>query len=129
MDGVITRSLLKRLAPVIAGLLLFAQLALAAQACMLQSQATPAQVSGDAMATEKCLEPPTDGTTCPVHCLTSDQPANPAFDKYFQVILPPVSTIAALPPLLQIRTSGIPSGASWCAGSPSLQILFCSFQN
>ena len=129
MAAISLRKLLKRLAPFMAGLLFFAQLSLAAQGCVLQPQSSPMQTAGDIMAMEGCAGTLMDETTCLVHCLKSDQPANPTFDKYFQFILPPVSTIAALPPLQQSRTSEIPSRASWCAGSPSLQILFCSFQN
>ena len=109
MNGVIKRNLLKRLAPLVAGLLLFAQLVVAAQACMLRPQPIAAQMPSDGMATEECSEAPVDPTPCLVNCLKADQPANPSADYHFPVIALSVSAVAELSALIQPHSPAIPS--------------------
>lgn len=128
MRAILLRYLLKRLALPLAGLLLFGQLALAAQACMLRPQAGAMQMSSDAMAMEECIGVPSDRSTRLVNCLKAEQPANPSADYHFPVILPPVSAVTGLSAPYPLHFSAIPSPILRHAGSPPLQILFCSFQ-
>ena len=127
MGAMFSRYLLKRLASVMTGLLLFAQLTVAAQACML-AQPVSMPASGDAMAMGDCAGAPMDKAACQISCLKADQPANPPVDHHFDVILPPVSAVAELSAPRRTHTSAIPSLVSRSSGNPSLQILFCSFQ-
>jgi hypothetical protein len=71
-----TRNLLKRLAVLGGGLLLFAQLTLPAQACMLWLQPGPMQKAGDAIAMDGCMGTPMDKPACFAHCLKADQRAS-----------------------------------------------------
>lgn len=121
-----TRKLLKRLAQLTIGLLLFAQLALAVQACML-SRADPARAFGDAMASGECGGVPMDRAACLADCLKTDQ-AGPSAYIYFDAILPPGSPVAELIALQQFDRRAIHAPAAYRPSGPPLQILFCSFQ-
>jgi hypothetical protein len=126
MAAFATRKLLKRLAQLTAGLLLFAQLVLAAQACMLP-QHNPAHAFSDAMASGECEGVPMDGAACLADCLKTDQ-ASPSVNFHFDVILPPASPIAGLSALRQVDHLAIHAPAPYRPSGPPLQILFCSFQ-
>lgn len=128
MRATLVRYLLKRLALPLAGLLLFGQVALAAQACMLRAQPGTMQTGSDAMVMDDCIGAPADTTTRLVNCLKAEQPANPSADYHFPVILPPVSAVAELSAQDQLPLAAIPAPILQHAGSPPLQILFCSFQ-
>jgi hypothetical protein len=127
MALILSKKLLRRLAWLTAGLLLFTQLILAAQACMLPGS-NPAYTLGDAMATEECESAPMDKGTCLAYCLKADQVASPSVDFHFNVILPPAFPVAALSALRQVDGSAMPLAVSQPASGPPLQILFCSFQ-
>lgn len=120
------RKLLKRLAQVTMGLLLFAQLVLAVQACMLP-RADPAHAFGEAMASGECGGVPMDRATCLADCLKTDQ-ANFSVKFHFDAILRPASPIADLSALRQVDRPAIHAPDAYCPSGPPLQILFCSFQ-
>lgn len=124
----ISRNLLRRLATLTMGLLLIAQLGLSAQACMLRLQFAPMQESSDTTAMAECIGVLMDTTTRFVNCLKAEQPASPSADYYFPVILPPVPAVAELSAQNQLHLAAIPAPILQHAGSPPLQILFCSFQ-
>jgi hypothetical protein len=126
MAAFATRRLLKRLAQLTLGLLLFAQLALAAQACMLP-RADPAHAFSDAMASGECEGVPMDRATCLADCLKTDQ-ASPSVNFHLDVILPPASPVAGLTALRLVDYRVIHAPAPYCPSGPPLQILFCSFQ-
>ena len=126
MAAFATRKLLKRLAQLTAGLLLFTQLALAAQACMLPGP-NPAHAFSDAMASGECEGAPMDRATCLADCLKTDQ-AGPSANFNLDVILPPASPVAQSSALRQVDHLAIHAPASYCPSGPPLQILFCSFQ-
>jgi hypothetical protein len=126
MAAFATRKLLKRLAQLTLGLLLFAQVALAVQACMLP-RADPAHAFSDAMASGECEGVPMDRATCLADCLKADQ-ASPSVNFHFDVILPPASPVAGLTALRQVDHLAIHAPAPYCPSGPPLQILFCSFQ-
>lgn len=121
-----TKKLLKRLAQLTLGLLLFAQLALAVQACMLP-QHNPAHAFSDAMANGACEGVPMDRATCLADCLKADQ-ASPSVNFHFDAILPQASPVAGLAAQWQVDHLAIHAPAPYCPGGPPLQILFCSFQ-
>jgi hypothetical protein len=126
MAAFATRKLLKRLAQLTAGLLLFTQLVLAAQACMMP-QPNPAHAISDAMASGECDGVPMDRATCLADCLKADQ-ASSSTKIHFDVILPPASPVAELTPLRQFDQPAIHARTAYCPSGPPLQILFCSFQ-
>jgi len=126
MGAFATRKLLRRLAVVMAGLLLFTQLVLAAQACMLP-QHNPAHAFSDAMASGECEGVPMDRAMCLADCLKTDQ-ASPSANFHFDVILPPASPVAELYALRQVDHLAIHASAPYYPSGPPLQILFCSFQ-
>lgn len=126
MAAFATRRLLKRLAQLTLGLLLFAQLALAAQACMLP-RADPAHAFSDAMANGECEGVPMDRTACLADCLKADQ-ASPSVNFHFDVILPPASPVAGSAALRQVDNLVLHAPAPYCPSGPPLQIRFCSFQ-
>ncbi len=127
MAAILSKNLLKRLALVMAGLLLLTQFVLSAQACML-SGCNPAYVLSDTMATEECEGAPMDKGTCLVYCLKADQASSPSVDFNFSVILPATFPVSGLFALWQADSSAIPPAVLPCASGPPLQILFCSFQ-
>jgi hypothetical protein len=126
MAAFATRKLLKRLAQLTSGLLLFTQLVLAAHACMLP-QHNPAHAFSDAMSSGECEGVPMDRTTCLADCLKADQ-ASSSVNFDFDVILPPASPVADLAALRQFDQPAIHPSAAYCPSGPPLQILFCSFQ-
>jgi hypothetical protein len=123
----LSRRLLKRLAQLMVGLVLFTQLVLSAQACMLP-QPTPAQAFGDAMAMEQCNDVPMDRTTCLAHCLQHDQASGPSVHFQIDATVPSVAPVVNLSALRQLDFSGRASPVPPCSVGPPLQILFCSFQ-
>jgi len=127
MAAILSRNLLKRLAGIMAGLLLFTQLVLSAQACMLPGS-NPAYVLSDAMATEECEGAPMDKGRCLAYCLKADQASSPSVDFHFSVISPAAFPVPGLFALWQADRSAMPPAVSHCASGPPLQILFCSFQ-
>lgn len=122
----LSRSLLQRLAQGVVGLLLFAQFAISAQACMLP-QHNPAHAFGDSMAAEDCDGVPMPGIACLAQCLKDDQ-ANPAADFHFHVVLPAVRAISADIAVRQFDSSVTLAAVGQSSGGPPLQVLFCSFQ-
>ncbi len=127
MIAILSKNLLRRLAWIMVGLLLFTQLVLSAQACMLPGS-NPAYVLSDAMATEECEGAPMDKGTCLAYCLKADQARSPSVDFHFNAILPAVFPVSGLFALWHVDSSAIPPVVSRCASGPPLQILFCSFQ-
>lgn len=128
MRAILLRHLLRRLALPLAGLLLFGQLALATQACMLRPQSGSMQMSSDAMVMDECIGVPADTITRLVNCLKAEQPANPSADYHFPAILPPLTAVVGLSAPWQLHSSAIPSPVARYPGAPPLQILFCSYQ-
>jgi len=126
MAAIRTGNVLKRLALLAAGLLLFGQLALSAQACMSWMQPGPAQ--GLDGANYACAGAPMAKGTCSTHCLEVMQPANPSADHYFHSIPAPVSHVAGFSALRRANSSASHSPGTRPSSGPSLQILFCSFQ-
>lgn len=126
MAAFATRKVLKRLAQLTAGLLLFTQLVLAAHACMMP-QPNPAHAFSDAMTSGECEGVPMDRATCLADCLKTDQ-ASFSAKVHFDVILPPASPVAELAALRQVDHPAILAPAPYCPSGPPLQILFCSFQ-
>jgi hypothetical protein len=124
----ISRKLVKRLALVAAGWLLLAQVALAAGSCMMRPAAIPAQVSGEVMVMDDCIDAPEDAASCLVHCLSADQPASYAVDFQFPVFLPPIPEVGRLTTLPQPDSLVSLLNVSDLTGGPPLQVLFCSFQ-
>jgi hypothetical protein len=110
-----------------AGLLLFTQLAMAAQACML-AKAGPAPSLGQAMATAGCEGmPPMDQRVCVAHCIAGDQAAA-SLDHQFHLVLPPPSIGSARfslhgteAPVAHVSGLPLPAG-------PPLRVIFCSYQ-
>ena len=110
------------LAALIAGLLLFAQIATAAQACMLAEPWAP-----QTMSEAGCDGMPMDGAECAARC--GAQVQAPAPDHSFHAdqaaaanylpsfVLPAVREVTRLVP----RHSPGPAG-------PPLQVLYCSYQ-
>src|SRR5258705_5566724 len=127
MVSIFRKSLLKQLALLLGGVLLFTQLFLSAQACMLPAP-EPARAFGDAMATEGCDGVPMEQTTCLAHCLSADQIASTPQDVHFHAISPPVSPVVTLSALRQIDLSAPSWPVARSTDGPPLQILFCSFQ-
>ena len=127
MAAILSRNLRKRLAQLMVGLLLFTQLVLAAQACMLP-QPKPAQAFSDAMAMEQCEDVPMDRTTCLAHCLQYDQVSSPSVQFQFDAIVPSVVPTVNLSALWQVDFSGSATPVPPFSVGPPLQILFCSFQ-
>jgi hypothetical protein len=128
MTAILSKKLLiKRLSWVAAGLLLFSQLVLSAQACMLPGS-NLAYVFNDAMATEGCDGVPMDKGTCLADCLKADQASGRPVDFHFDAIVPPASLIARLSALRLADSSSPSSCFSHYPSGPPLQILFCSFQ-
>lgn len=128
MRGIFKRRRFRWLALPLAGLLLFGQLALAAQACMLRPESGAMQMVSDTLATDECLGVPADSTARLVNCLKAEQPANASVDLHYPVVLPPVPAVAELLAPRQLLASTIPSPAAHYPGAPPLQILFCSYQ-
>jgi hypothetical protein len=126
MAAFATRKLLRRLAQLTGGLLLFTQLVLAAHACMMP-QPNPAHAFSDAMAGGECEGVPMDRATCLADCLKADQASSSA-KVHFDVILPPASPVAELAALRQFDHPAIHAPAAYRSSGPPLQILFCSFQ-
>lgn len=122
----LSRSLLRRLAQGVVGLLLFAQFAVSAQACMLP-QPSPAHAFGDAMAAEDCEGVPMPGAACLAQCLKDDQ-ANSSADFHFHVVLPAVRAISADMALRSLDPSAASAAVRYSSNGPPLQVLFCSFQ-
>ena len=126
MAAIHSRYLSRRLACLMAGLLLFTQLALAAQACMLP-RPNPAHAFSDAMATEPCEGVPMNRAICLADCLKADQ-ASLSIDYHFDLILPQATPLAEWYALQQVDPSARVLAVSRCPIGPPLQILFCSFQ-
>jgi hypothetical protein len=126
MVTILSRSRLKRLARLIAGLLLFTQMVFSAQACMLPSLDSMHAFFNNTMMNEACDGVSMDQSTCIAHCLKADQASAP-IDYHFHAMPPSVSTVAALPAPRQVDSSK-PSPSTCRSGGPPLQILFCSFQ-
>lgn len=126
MASFATRRLLKRLAQLTIGLVVFAQVALAAQACMLQ-RADPARAFGDAMASGECGGVAMDRAMCLADCLKTDQ-ASPSVKFHFDAILPPASPVAEWIALRKLDRPAIHVTAAYRPSGPPLQIFFCTFQ-
>ena len=125
MAAILSRSVFKRLAQLMVGLLLFAQLVLSAQACML-SRPDQAYTFNDTMATEDGAS--MDKATCLAHCLKADQVSSLSVDSHFHATLSPASPVAVLSALHRADPSVMPLPFSRRSSGPPLQILFCSFQ-
>jgi hypothetical protein len=109
-----------------AGLLLFTQLAMAAQACML-AKAGPAISAEQAMATAGCEGmPPMDQRVCAAHCIAGDQAAA-SLDHHFHFVPPSPSigwasfALHGTQAVAHVSALPVPAG-------PPLRILFCSYQ-
>jgi hypothetical protein len=125
MNFKLTRRFRLPLAQLLAALMLFSQIAVAAHACMLAQpgiagmQQTPT--------TEPCDGVPTDEGSCLAHCLNADQTSNSSTDFCLPAALPATPTPAlAIPRKIEL----FPGNALLrpTSTSPPLQILFCSFQ-
>ena len=107
-----------------AGLLLFAQIVTAAQACTLAAQPFAPQ---HAMSDASCDGMPLDAAECLAHCGAQEQAAAP--DHSFHVDQVAVANFIAPFALPAIR--GTSRLAPWkCPGpaGPPLQVLYCSYQ-
>lgn len=125
MHGTVARTRKSWLAGLMAGLVLFAQLAMAAQACVLAQTAPGA--SQAAIAEAGCDGMPMDEAACLARCLMQDQAAA-SVDQHSQLIAAPAAMPAAAFVLPRARYSSPPPSASRLPCGPPLQILFCSYQ-
>lgn len=109
----------------LAALTAFAQLAMAAEPCMLVHQpATPMQ--HEVAADEQCDAMPMDAAACLAQCLASDESVSGSG---------PLSVAAAAPaaPSMDFTLAGsraVPSASREAPPcGPALQILYCSYQS
>jgi len=124
-----SRRIIRRVVAAMACSWLFAQIALAAESCLVRLAAAPAQFSGDAMAMDDCAAAAAAHDTCLAHCLKSDQPASFSLDNQFQALPPALAAIGRMPELQVADSCSIPLRVFGSRGGPPLQVLFCSFQN
>jgi hypothetical protein len=120
-----SKSKRKWLACLTAGLLLFTQLAMAAQACML-AKAGPAGASQQ-MAMAGCKGMPMDAGACLARCLAVDQAAA-SLDQHFHFAPPSPSIGSASFALHGTQAPVAHVSALPVPGGPPLRILFCSYQ-
>ena len=110
----------------LAGLMQFAQLALAAQGCVVALDRAP-DAHDPAMVEEQCGSLPMEGGVCVVHCLGIDQSSS-APDYHFTAI--------ALSPAVQPLDFALSANRAPCRQLSDSrlhvpltpQILFCSYQ-
>jgi hypothetical protein len=106
-----------------AGLLLFAQVAMAAQACMLGKAGSAG--ASQQMAMAGCEGVPMDAGACLARCLAADQAAA-SLDHHFYFV-PPSLSIGSASFALH-GTQAPVAHALPVPGGPPLRILFCSYQ-
>jgi hypothetical protein len=121
MLRVLSKSSKGWLACLTAGLLLFTQLAMSAEACML-AKSSPAP---QAMA--ECDGAPMDNGVCLPRCLAGEQAAV-SLDHHAPFVLPSVSIGTASFALAESRASLAHVAAFHVPRGPPLRILFCSYQ-
>jgi hypothetical protein len=110
-----------------AGLLVFTQLAMAAQACML-AKVGPAPSAGQAMATAGCEGmPPMDQRVCAAHCIAADQAAA-SLDQHFHLVPPSPSIGSASFALHGTEAPAAHVSVLPLPARPPLRVLFCSYQ-
>ena len=109
-----------------AGLFVFAQLALAAQGCVLAFERS-AGAHDAAMAEEQCGSPPMEGAACLMHCLGQDESASTP-DHAYAAIAP---SAASKPLDFALAATRAPARAlcdSRLHVPRTAQILYCSYQ-
>ena len=125
MSKASSKSKRKWLACVTAGLLLFTQLAMAAQACMLGKAGSAG--ASQQMAMAGCEGTPMDAGACLARCGAGDQAAA-TLDHHFHFV-PPSPSIGSASFALHgtqapvAHVAGLPVRAG-----PPLRVLFCSYQ-
>ena len=114
--GAWSKSKRRLVAMLATGFLLFTQLAMASQACMLAPRQAAAMEGCDGMAMDKAI--------CQVHCATADQ-AGASPDQPF-VSVPPSSAAATGFPN---PANAVPAMhvASLPVAGPPLRVLYCSY--
>jgi hypothetical protein len=108
---------------VTAGLLLFTQLAMAAQACMLMKSGPASQE----MVMAECDGVPMDKGVCLARCLAGDQ-VSVSPDHHAQFTLSSASTGQAGFAPAENRVSSAHVAAFHISHGPPLRIIFCSYQ-
>jgi len=110
----------------LAALLVFAQISMAAQGCLLAFDRAP-QAHDAAMAEERCGSVPMEGAVCMMHCLGQDQSVSTP-EHHF-------TAIAAVPTIKPLDFAlAASSGPARVLSDSRLhvprppQILFCSYQ-
>lgn len=121
-----SRTRKRRLAGLMASLLLLMQFAMAAQACML-APAVSAGASQQAMSEAECDGTPMDGAACRVRCFAQDQTAA-SLDQHFHAVPASAHIVSAIFTLPAIRSASPPLSVSRLPVGPPLQILYCSYQ-
>lgn len=121
MLGASSKSKRRWVACLAAGLLLFTQLAMAAQACMLAKPA-PQQ----AMAMEGCEGIPMDKGVCLARCVAAEQPG-PSLDQHVAFVAASADLNTVSFPSRGIEPSFRQAAALPAAGPP-LRVLYCSYQ-
>ena len=122
------RKTVRRVIAMAAGSLLFAQLALAAEACLVPPRAEPAGTSVDAGAMDDCGAAAVGRNTCLAHCLKADQPASFALDEHLQALPPSIAVVGRVAELQLADCPAIPIQVLGSRPGPPLEILFCTFQ-
>jgi len=108
-----------------ASLFLFAQFALAAQACVLAFDHAPG--THDAAAAEHCISVPMEGAVCMVQCLGPDQSVSTP-DHPFGAITSSTTVRPLGFVLASTHTAPGPLADSRLHVPRTRQILFCSYQ-
>ena len=108
----------------IAGLLLFAQYAIAAQGCKLDHAWIPG--TSQQAADRDCDGVPMSGSGCLAHCLSLDEQSS-SLDHHFFTAPAASSPVPAGFVLAEIGSIPRPAAVQLPAGPP-LQVLYCSYQ-
>ena len=122
---ILTRKRKSWLVYFVGSLLLLAQFALAAQACV----PVPVVIAPSQNAAEEqgCDGMPADRGACLAHCLAQDQPAA-SLDQHFYAVPASAAVASAAFVLPVAQLLGPLACETQLRSLPSLQILYCSYQ-
>jgi hypothetical protein len=126
MAAILARRWMKPLARLMVGLLLFAQLAVSAQACTLAQPSATHAFTQEAPCPD-CVEMSSGQNLCLVSYLQDSQ-ASRAFDGCFCSAAIPVSFTTVLSPLPLAALAPSAPLVRAHSSDPPLQILYCSYQ-
>ena len=122
MLGASSRTKRRWVACLAAGLLLFTQMAMAGQACMLV-KAQPPSLPQQSMA--GCESMPMDQAVCQAQCASVEQ-AGPSLDQHFTFVASTAVTSKVYFPIHGSDASWRQAAALPAAGPP-LRVLYCSY--